>query len=170
MLLNRRLFLAGTTMTCFAVKALPGTADAAGSSGRPILTMITRSEGTTPTKIRLNRHDFTNLGLSVLETQTPWTEGVKRFEGVWGHQLLAHANTEGTEAIATAINDYSVSIPVDDFVEGSIFFAISVDGKPLTTRTKGPVWAIYPFSDNQSFLDPVYQARAIWQLKSLEFK
>ena len=68
---------------------------------------------------------------------------------------------------ASAINDYTVEIPVADFESYPVIFAVRMDGKPMRVRDRGPIWVIYPWSDRAELNTDVYHGRAIWQLRSL---
>ena len=69
---------------------------------------------------------------------------------------------------ATAINDYTVEIPVSDAVEGGPIIAYSVDGKPMSVRDKGPLWVIYPYDSGAQYRSEVIYSRSIWQLDRIE--
>ena len=40
----------------------------------------------------------------------------------------------------------------------------------LTVRQRGPLWVIYPWSDQPNLQNEVYYSRSIWQLKALEVR
>jgi hypothetical protein len=69
---------------------------------------------------------------------------------------------------ASAINDYSVEIPLSDAVKGGPIIAYSIDGKEMSLRDKGPLWVIYPYDSNSDFRSEVVYLRSIWQLDRLE--
>ena len=45
---------------------------------------------------------------------------------------------------------------------------MEADGKPLSRRDKGPLWLMYPISDNAALRDPIYLRRLIWQVIRIE--
>ena len=115
-----------------------------------------------------DRDMLVELGGTKIQTTTIWTEGVQEFEGVALDRLLAELGvTEGTLR-ATAINDYTVEIPVSDAVEGGPIIAYSVDGKPMSVRDKGPLWVIYPYDSGAQYRSEVIYSRSIWQLDRIE--
>jgi len=71
---------------------------------------------------------------------------------------------------ATAANDYSVEIPVSDFLDYDVILAITMDGERLTLRDKGPLWIVYPRDDHPELSSPLINSRWIWQLVALELK
>jgi hypothetical protein len=51
------------------------------------------------------------LGTTKLNTSTAWTAGEAKFEGVLARDLLQAVGAQGTEVVATALNDYVATIP-----------------------------------------------------------
>jgi hypothetical protein len=45
---------------------------------------------------------------------------------------------------------------------------MEADGKKLSRRDKGPLWLMYPISDNAELADPRYIHRLIWQVIRIE--
>jgi hypothetical protein len=70
--------------------------------------------------------------------------------------------------LATAINDYTVEIPLSDAVEGGPIIAYLMDGEEMSIRDKGPLWVIYPYDSDADFRSEVVYSRSIWQLDRLE--
>ena len=115
----------------------------------------------------LGRADLEALPQAVVTTATPWTKGVRRFEGVRLSDLLAHLDAGGKTLKAVALNDYKVEVPVADAERFGVLVALRVDGEPMTVRDKGPLWLIYPLDDLPAAERPLAQTRMIWQLRSL---
>ncbi|QFT94001.1 Oxidoreductase molybdopterin binding domain protein [Roseovarius sp. THAF9] len=110
------------------------------------------------------------LGESEIKTDTIWTPGDHVFTGVRLKTLLDHLGAEGSTIEATAINDYSVTIPMSDATEGGPIVAYAMDGKELSRRDKGPLWVIYPFSSSSDYRTEVIYSRSIWQLDRITIK
>lgn len=107
------------------------------------------------------------IGLTKVVTETPWNEGLVEFEGVLMRDLLAHVTAQGSSVYASALDNYSVDIPIEDFMSHDVILATRIDGKVLRVRDNGPLWVIYPWTDHSEYKRPHYFARSIWQLKSL---
>ncbi len=107
--------------------------------------------------------------LDVVEivTETPWTDGLSRFEGVSLQALLHVVGARGDRMRAVAINDYAVDIPLSDAAAHGPIVALKLNGDYMSVREKGPLWIIYPWSDNPALRNETYYARGIWQLKRL---
>ena len=68
---------------------------------------------------------------------------------------------------AKALNDYVTTITVADVYKYDVLLALTQDGKLLTRRNKGPVWVIYPLSQNPELDKPSYHSAMIWQLRAI---
>jgi len=105
-----------------------------------------------------------------ITTSTPWTEGTHTYVGVGGTAFVEAIGASGGEALATALNDYQVTIPLEDFGEDHLIIAYEADGEPMSIRDKGPLWVIYPYDDDARYREDAVASRSIWQLKSLAFQ
>lgn len=117
-----------------------------------------------------DRESLEAFGLVSVKTETPWTKGLVHFEGVLVREVLASTEMTGTKVMAKALDDYSVEIPISDFVDNDVILATRKNGKPLSVRDNGPVWIIYPWSDIKELRRPHFYARSIWQLKSIKLQ
>jgi hypothetical protein len=108
-----------------------------------------------------------NLPKKVIKTTTPWTDGQVTFEGVLIRDVLKAAQALGVELKASAINDYSVTIPIEDVNTYDIIIAYKKNGTLMTIRDKGPLWIIYPWSEMPELKTELHHSRSIWQLNSI---
>lgn len=108
------------------------------------------------------------LGTETFETTTIWTEGVQTFQGVPLHHLTQEFSIEDGTLLATAINDYTVEIPVSDAVENGPIVALRMNGKEMSVRDKGPLWIIYPYDADEDYQTEVIYSRSIWQLDRID--
>ena len=51
---------------------------------------------------------------------------------------------EGTAVHATALNDYAVTIPIDELRRYPVLLALKMNGQYLKIMDKGPIWIVYP--------------------------
>lgn len=112
--------------------------------------------------------DLRALPLVQFETDTIWTEGTQVFEGVSLSALLTHVGASDGTLLATAANDYTVSIPTSDAVENGPMIAYLRNGEKMSLRDKGPLWIVYPFAGNDAYKTEEYYSRSIWQLDRIE--
>ncbi len=118
--------------------------------------------------LQLGRDQLLQFPQRTIRTETRWTEGVTEFKGPLVRDVLTAAGAQGSIVSALAANEYQIEIPTADFESYDVILAIEKNGEPLTVRTKGPVWVIYPWSENADLENGTYYSRAIWQLVKLE--
>lgn len=111
---------------------------------------------------KLPQHSFT--------TRTPWYDKPVKFTGPLLKDVLALVKSSGTTVSAVAINDYKISIPVEDLAKHGVLMARLIDDKPIPVRSKGPLFVVYPFDNSAELRTSVYYERSIWQLKALELQ
>ncbi|MBB93407.1 MAG: oxidoreductase [Rhodobacteraceae bacterium] len=157
--------LAGAALgACLA--ACPALAmDLAAPEGRVLLTVSgeisnTNAEGAAAFDMDM----LQDLPAETVQTTTIWTEGEQTFVGVHLSALLDHVGAAQVTIHATAINDYAVDIPHDDWSDEGPVLAYLRNGEPMSLRDKGPLWIIYPFDSDASFRTEVIYSRSIWQL------
>lgn len=108
------------------------------------------------------------MGVSVIDTSTIWSSGKSHFEGVPLMQLLTSIKAEGSALRLTALNDYSVEIPMSVLKEDVPILAYAMDGAVLSSRDKGPLWLMFPFDDSAEYQSEENYVRAVWQLIHIE--
>lgn len=152
----------GLSLTAWAENSLAAEGDA-------ILTVTGESLTTNAEEtLILDRQMMAALPAITFETSTIWTDGIHTFTGV---SLADFANAVGMKNghfLATAINDYTVEIPVTDAVENGPIIAYLMDGAEMSVRDKGPLWVIYPYDGDAEYRTEVIYSRSIWQLDRLE--
>ncbi|MCF6271950.1 MAG: hypothetical protein L3J37_01990 [Rhodobacteraceae bacterium] len=107
---------------------------------------------------------------TVVETENEFVDAKTLFSGPLARNVLKMLGEGGDTVVLTAVNDYAVEVPLEDFIKYDVVFAMSGNGERFSRRDKGPVWVIYPMSDFEELQDPVYNARLIWQLVKVEVK
>lgn len=140
-----------------ALSALPVTA-----ADLPTLTLSSPSGS-----VVYDRDQLEAMPITVINTSSPWTEGVVRYEGVALSHLLEVSGADGETAVVTALNEYSVDIPTSDFAEFGPILAIKRDGEYMPVSDKGPFFIVYPFDDNPDLRQQPYHGRAVWQVKAI---
>ena len=100
-------------------------------------------------------------------TQTPWFDTARTFKGPTLKALLALVGAKGQSLKITALNDYSVVIPVEDAALYGVILARTMDGKPLQVRDKGPLFMMYPYDQVAKLRSKLYYDRAIWQIATI---
>jgi hypothetical protein len=159
-------------LTCVTLG--PGAARSAHAEGldAPAGRIILRVEGAIGVRNDGDSAAFDRAQLEAfpqvtVRTETPWTDGVVEFRGPLARAVLHAAGASGTSVQATAINDYTVEIPITDFESHDVILAIARDGEAMRVRDRGPIWVIYPWGEHEELRTEVYHGRSIWQLSTL---
>lgn len=101
-------------------------------------------------------------------TLTPWDDKPLKFTGPLLRDVLTLVKAQGQLLKTRALNDYRVDIPVGDVHRYNVILAHSINDQPLTVRTKGPLFVVYPFNQHPELQHKTYYERSIWQLKAIE--
>lgn len=96
---------------------------------------------------------------------------VATFTGVPLENVLevAKADPDATTLATTALNDYTVDIPVADAARYPVMLATTVDGQRMPVDRYGPVRVIYPYGA-YGLKPPVADEKLIWQLSTIEVR
>jgi hypothetical protein len=124
---------------------------------------VTNAEG----GAQFDRAMFDAIGTSEITTTTPWTDGPQVFSGVLGRDLFERLGAEGATVTATALNDYTVEIPMEDFANYDVLLATEMNGETMQVSDKGPIWIVYPRDGEPALQDRRLHDRWVWQLKAL---
>lgn len=105
-----------------------------------------------------------------IDTHTSVTDGVHGFDGFLIRDLLKRVGATGSTVIASALNDYIIEFPIEEFSKYDVIAAHKMDGKRLLPSDKGPFWIVYPRDDDPELQDIRYDYRWVWQLYRLDIK
>ncbi len=133
-------------------------------------TLLTVTNTLTGAQVMLTEADLKAVPQATVSTENEFVDTMTAFEGPLGRDVLALVGEGGNTVVLTAVNDYAVEVPLEDFINYEVVFAMSADGEVFSRRDKGPIWVVYPMSDHAELQDPVYNARLIWQLVKVEVK
>jgi hypothetical protein len=140
-------------------------------SGRVLLSVtgkITETNG--EGRAEFDRQMLEALGTVRLRTWTPWTDGVVEFEGVPARRILDAVGAAGSVLVAIATNEYSAKIPVERLRKYPVILAMSMNGKQLRLRDKGPLWIVMPWSDYPELDNQESRHWSVWQLRQIEIR
>jgi len=163
-------FVARTAFALLLVNALTAAA-LEPATGKVILTV----SGKIAEK---NSGNTANFDLEMLEklpavsftTQTPWDKHPVKFTGPLLRDVLAAVKATGTTMHAVAVNDYKTAIPVSDAHSFGMILAYKMNDQPISLRTKGPLFIVYPFDAKPELQTDLYYGRSAWQLRWLEIE
>jgi hypothetical protein len=115
---------------------------------------------------RFDREMLEALGKTSFTTGSALSDRKQVFEGVPLQSVLERVGASGETMLASALNNYKISIPWDDLKYNPII-AMAVDGQVLQLRDKGPLWIVYPRDAHAVLQAQIYDSRWIWQLNKL---
>lgn len=107
------------------------------------------------------------LPQTALTTETDWTDGPQRFEGVLLRDIMQRLDAHGQVIVASAINDYKAAIPWSDLTEFKVLVALKRNGEPMRVRDKGPLWIVYPSPARSPDHAGPHNLKMVWQLRQL---
>ena len=150
--------------------AFAQSADPLPAPEGPVILTVAGNVGVTngDSGAAFDRQMFNDVGTTELRTSTPWLDGVQVFKGVLAKTLFERVAAQGTTVVATALNDYKVSIPMEDFLNYDVLLATEMNGEEMKVSDKGPIWIVYPRDDHPELQERRVSERWVWQLKALE--
>lgn len=136
----------------------------------PVILLVSGNIGVTntPEGAAFDRQMLIDLGQTEVRTSTPWTDGVQVFEGVLARTVVERVEAEGATVKAAALNDYTVEVPLEDFLNYDVLLAMNMNGEEMRVSDKGPIWIVYPRDDVPELHNRLLHDRWVWQLKSLQ--
>ena len=160
--------IAATSAFLAATAILPAQAEIAAPKGEVILTVGGNiAETNTPEGAAFDMEMLQALPKSSFETSTTWTEGPHTFEGVPLKAVLDAVGATGGTITATALNNYSVEIPLDVIEDEVPIIAYHIDGETFSRRDKGPLWIVFPYDAGEKYQTELVYGWSIWQLAGL---
>lgn len=164
--IRRLLLLTGTSLTL--AMALPAWALDAPKD-KAVLTVsgkiASKNKGATAV---FDMAMIQKLPQQTFTTKTPWDNQPVKFSGPLLRDVLAAVKASGTNIRAVALNDYKISIPVEDANKFGVIVAHRMNDQAIPVRTKGPLFIVYPFDTQAELQSNKYYERSIWQLKAIE--
>lgn len=150
-----------------AVTFLALAVSTVAAAAQPILSVtLPDASGKAVTKT-FTAQEIQEMPQTAVETGNDYVEGVRVFEGPLMRDFLPGLKATDTVS-ATALNDYSVTIPAADLLNYPVILAMTMDGEKMSVRDKGPLWVIYPMSQHPELKKPEFNDRLIWQVSKLE--
>ncbi|MDT4840621.1 hypothetical protein FQZ97_744490 [compost metagenome] len=164
---TRRHFTAGLLLASLSISGAAFALDV--PKERAILTISGKiAEKNAGDKARFDMKMIEALPQHSFTTRTPWFDKPVKFTGPLLADVLAAVKASGSTISAVAINDYKISIPVDDTTKYKLVVARLLDDKAIPVREKGPLFVVYNFDSAAELRTSTYYERSIWQLKALE--
>lgn len=141
------------------------------AEGKIILTVTGEIKHTNQAgRAEFDRHLLESLEQIEVTTHNPWFEGNNRYYGPLGRALIkAVGAEEATRMKISSINGFIAEIPISDFIEYDVIFALKKNGQYQRIRDRGPIFTIYPFDQHPHLNTEMHYNRSVWQVKTIEF-
>lgn len=110
------------------------------------------------------------IGTVAFSTMTPWYNDKVTFEGVPMSRLLEQVGASGATVAVTALNDYTIDIPISDFTTHQVILATKRDGNYMPIKDKGPLFIVYNYDSNIELRHQRFYSRSAWQVAKIVVK
>lgn len=105
-----------------------------------------------------------------IKTQNPWEQGVVTYQGVLLRDLLDYVKANGNVMSFVALNDFRADISVEDARTIDIVLAYKRNGEYMPVREKGPLFVVFPFTDDPALAVESRFAQSVWQVARITVK
>lgn len=121
--------------------------------------------------VQMDRATIEQVGVVEYSVKDPFSSTTIRYSGVLMRDLLAlwQVPEDAQTVYLTALNDYAIDIPISDFYDYPVLFALQADGVYMEPDYQGPAMLVYPV-DQYDFEVNQVKRNWIWQIKSIELK
>ena len=105
-----------------------------------------------------------------VKTKNPWEETEVTYEGVLLRDILAYVKANGSVLSVTALNDYRADISVAETRDINVILAYKRNGDYMPVREKGPLFVVFPFTDDPALAIEAHFAQSVWQVARIAVK
>jgi len=116
--------------------------------------------------IELNDEKLLALPQQQFVTHHSWSSEAESFSGPLLQDVLATTCDNTSKLKLTALNDYAIDMDFTEVKKYQPIVALSVNGKRLSVREKGPLWVMLPL-DQHKLNDKSLDGLMIWQLSDI---
>lgn len=117
----------------------------------------------------LKLSDLDAFDQKVISTTTLWNSAPRRFAGPELKTLSEMTGLTPIKAELQALNDYSVEVPREDWLNYELILSSRIDGKIPRIYEKGPYWLIYNVDTMPKPTPQRFISRMIWQVFRITF-
>ncbi|WP_434669674.1 molybdopterin-dependent oxidoreductase [Klebsiella sp. B345] len=154
----------------FCVMAMPNAfaEKLPAPTGKPVLTISGLIGNTNAGDTAVfDRDMLEKLGMETIVTTTPWYSGKVRFDGISLKKLMDLVGAKGDTAKVIALNDYTTTVPLEDFRKFPTILALKMNGEYMQIRDKGPLFIVYPYDSQPELQNQIYYSRSAWQVSKI---
>lgn len=102
-----------------------------------------------------------------IKTENPWEDGMTTYQGVLLRDLWAAVGARGAVMTLFALDDYHNDISSRDVQSIDVMLAYKREGAYMPIRNKGPLFVVFPFTDDPSLLTAARKDQSVWQVNRI---
>jgi hypothetical protein len=156
-------------LASFCLTFTAASAQEAPLTGPVILTVTGLDPAAFPDgQVEFDMPGLQALGEHQITTGSIWTKGAHLYSGVMLRTLADHLKIAKGALKLHALNDYAISLPLEEATADGPMLAFMLDSAPMSVRDKGPIWVVYPYDSDMKFRSDEIYARSVWQLDRIE--
>lgn len=116
----------------------------------------------------MDRATIERVGVVEYRVKDPFSGESVRYRGVLMRDLLElwQVDEDAQQVYLVALNDYAIEVPLSEFYQYPVLFALQADGVYMEPDTQGPAMLVYPV-DQYTFDLAEVKRNWIWQIKSI---
>lgn len=118
--------------------------------------------------IQLNDDKLSALPQQEFVTHHSWSDKAESFKGPLLSDVLNTTCSNTKKIKLTALNDYAVDMDFSKLEKYQPIVAMSVNGKRLSIREKGPLWIMVPLDKYKDIEERSMDGIMIWQLSDIK--
>jgi hypothetical protein len=107
--------------------------------------------------------------LQTFDVYNPWEKRKDSYSGVLLNELVSKYAPNSQSLVVTAIDDYQVTITVEDGQNMRILLATKVNDRYIDVKNKGPMRIVFPDYDVADKRYELSLPKWMWMIKRLEF-
>ena len=123
-------------------------------------------DGDSSSELLLELADLAAMETIEVSTSTPWTE-VASYKAVEVRTLISLCECTVSGVQASALNNYTASIPSDHIYEDGAMVAFLKNETPMPITERGPYWIIFDFDALGDKVHPAHHNVSVWQMDRL---
>ena len=114
--------------------------------------------------------EIEKLGITTKEIYNPYEKRSDLYGGVLFDKFVKKYAKKSVKSVTLiAIDDYQVVIPKSEWSTKKVMLSTRMNGKYMSTRSKGPLRIVYPDYDSQKKEYQTNLSNWIWMIKKIEF-
>ena len=141
----------------------PPTQEFADNSDKLLIIQTDPSTSCGSKELVFSEKQLQALPQKAFKTKHTWATVVQEFSGPLLTDVIQQICPQAKEVYLRSLDQYSVTIDFQKVVKYEAILALTIDGKPLTVREKGPIWLMIN-TDDLNIAARTLDNMLVWQL------